>query len=69
MVFELANKFNLLDSATTKYDKFLFIVSDGNVLPNSIGDKLMNLAVEIVECYKDELKTYTGSLGSFFVEK
>lgn len=59
----------MFESATTKYDKFLFIRSNGEWIKDEIGDKLMGIAISLVEDYKDELKTYQGSLGSFIIEK
>lgn len=69
VVFELSNKFKVFESATTKYDKFLFIRSNGEWIKSEIGDKLMAIGISLVEDYKEELKTYQGSLGSFIIEK
>lgn len=69
VVFQLANPHKLFDSATTKYDNFLCIKSNGDKVDTEIGDRLTELAMSTVECYKDELEKYQGSLGSFIVEK
>lgn len=67
--FILANPHNLLASATTKYDKFLFIKSNGEEVDQEKGDKLLSIAMQTVECFKDEIGSYRGSLGSFIIEK
>lgn len=69
VVNELGKSYNLFDSAKTKYDSFLFINSNGDKIPYEDGESLMKLAISIVEDYKEELKTYKGSLGAFIVQK
>ena len=69
IVHELGSKFQVFDSATTKYDKFLLVKSDGKTVPMKESDKLMELAISIVECHKEELSMFRGSLGSFIVDK
>jgi len=69
VVYNLASPYKLFESATTKYDKFKFIFSDKQELDQGIGDRLMELAIETVECYKDDICKYRGSLGSFIVKK
>lgn len=69
VVHEMAAPLALLDSATTKYDRFLYIFSNGEPLNQAVGDRMTELAIEIVECYKDDISKFRGSLGSFIVAK
>lgn len=69
VVCELAKKHKLLEANTLSYDTFLLIRSDGCEVPTEMSDKLMELAIMIVEAYKDEMKAYKGSLGNFIMEK
>lgn len=69
VVHQLGNPLDLFSSTTTKYDEFACVKSNGQPVDEKISKKLCELAISVVECYKDELKTYRGSLGSFIVEK
>ncbi|XP_063705063.1 spermine oxidase-like [Culicoides brevitarsis] len=69
VVFQLANPHGFFSSATTKYDNFACIKSNGDVVDEKISSRLCEMAIGILEGNKDELKTYLGSLGSFIVEK
>lgn len=69
VVFQLGSRHDLLSSASTKYDDFLCIKSSGEVVDESVSKRLTELAISTVECYKDELEVYQGSLGTFIVEK
>ncbi|GAB0098941.1 Amine oxidase [Sergentomyia squamirostris] len=69
VVFEMASKRNLLESAQNKYDMTRLIQSDGREINQNIADLLMSLAVSIVEIYKEEIAQHDGSLGSFITNK
>lgn len=65
----MSKNLNLFASTKTKYDRCLFIESNGHIIPEKTCDKLMTLIISIVELYKDEMKNYKGSLGNFITEK
>lgn len=69
VVYELAKNKNLLEANSMRYDLFTLMRSDGSTVPTEVSEKLMLLAITIVEEYKDEMKLYTGSLGNFIMEK
>lgn len=69
VVYELAKNYGLLETNTLRYDTFPLMKSDGSTVPADLSQKLMLLVITIVEIYKDEMKEYTGSLGSFIMAK
>lgn len=68
-MYELARNYGLLETNSIRYDAFTLMKSDGSTVPADLSQKLMLLAIKIVEIYKDEMKEYKGSLGSFIMEK
>lgn len=69
VVYELAKNYGLLETNSLRYDTFTLMKSDGSTVPADLTQKLMLLAITIVEIYKDEMKEYKGSLGSFIMSK
>lgn len=69
VVYELAKKYGLLETNTLRYDTFTLMKSDGSTVSEDLTQKLMSLAISIMEIYKDEMKEYKGSLGNFIMAK
>lgn len=71
VVYELAKDKNLLSSSSPDYTSFNFIRSNGERIPNNIGNELSELYSNIIygDKYDVEKREYKGSLGNFFAEK
>lgn len=71
VVFELANDKNVLSSDAPRYDKFNFVRSNGDAVPEGISEKLMSLGFQIFDSNDkvDEKRTYNGSLGNYFAQE
>ncbi|XP_055838192.1 spermine oxidase-like [Episyrphus balteatus] len=65
IVFELANKHNLLESTGDVYQNYECIRSNGEILPEEVTQRLMGIVHEGLGTHKSDLKEYNGSLGSY----
>ncbi|ETN63661.1 spermine oxidase [Anopheles darlingi] len=67
--YELGSKYNVFDSNSARYERFVLTRSNGEQIPKEQSEKLLGLIWSILETHKHELTAYRGSLGSFLVGK
>ena len=69
VVFEMANKLNLLEGNTFTTDSLTIMKSNGKEFPTDIARKLFDLISGIINDSNDEMSKYSKSLGDFVQEK
>uniref|UniRef100_A0A182YEB5 Amine oxidase n=1 Tax=Anopheles stephensi TaxID=30069 RepID=A0A182YEB5_ANOST len=67
--YELGSKYNVFDSNSARYERFVLTRSNGEQIPKERSEKLLGLIWSILETHKHELTGYRGSLGSFIMGK
>ncbi|XP_058056562.1 uncharacterized protein LOC131207940 [Anopheles bellator] len=67
--YELGSKYNVFDSNSARYERFVLTRSNGEQIPTEQSEKLLGLIWSILETHKHELTGYRGSLGSFLMAK
>uniref|UniRef100_A0A182LTM5 Amine oxidase n=1 Tax=Anopheles culicifacies TaxID=139723 RepID=A0A182LTM5_9DIPT len=67
--YELGSKYNVFDSNSARYERFVLTRSNGEQIPKERSEKLLGLIWSILETHKHELTGYRGSLGAFIMGK
>ncbi|XP_058128469.1 uncharacterized protein LOC131270888 [Anopheles coustani] len=67
--YELGSKYNVFDSNSARYERFVLTRSNGEQIPTEQSEKLLGLIWSILETHKHELTGYRGSLGAFIMGK
>lgn len=67
----MAKEHNLLFPSKLNADNYHLTLrqSDGTKIPVEVGEKWLTLAGAILETNTEEMDSYKGSLGNFFMEK
>lgn len=68
VVFELANKHNLLDSTGSVYENYDCIRSNREVVPTKVSQRLKDIVNESLGARKLDLIEFKGSLGSYITQ-
>lgn len=65
IVYEIANKHNLLESTGDVYDNYECVRSNREVVPESISKRLKDIVNDSLVTRQMELRNHNGSLGSY----
>uniref|UniRef100_A0A182QD83 Amine oxidase n=1 Tax=Anopheles farauti TaxID=69004 RepID=A0A182QD83_9DIPT len=67
--YELGSRYNVFDSNSARYERFVLTRSNGEQIPKEQSEKLLGLIWSILETHKHELTGFRGSLGAFIMAK